>query len=147
MSMGNSVQAVVGLSGFQTEAEGIPMSREHLVRFELTPNFTTEHVALAQKDFEVLARKAAEHPGELAEFHNAVLAHDLPRAQRLAEEIGLTPAQIHDEAGGQIVVAVGVIVILVAAAYLLSGDSPPPPPPPRTHPDAGPPPMDAGVDG
>ena len=52
----------------------------------------------AHRDFEILAKRAAEYPQEMVEFQSAVLA--LPRANQLARDIRITPRQLHDEGGG-----------------------------------------------
>jgi hypothetical protein len=151
MATDHTVQAVIGLSGFRVDSGGFPMSREHVLRFELPPRFDAEHIELARRDFEVLASKAAHYPAELVDFQNAVLAHDLPRAGRLARDIGLTPEQLHEEGGGAAEVALvgGIIAVLILAGAWVASDSPSPPPQPG--PEAGPPPTggpsDAGADG
>ena len=150
MATEQSVQAVIGLSGFRTDSTGLPMSREHFIRLELPPRFDREHIWQAQKDFEILAKRAAEYPQELVEFQNAVLAHDLPRADQLAREIGITFRQLHEEGGGagELALAGGIFAVLLLAAVVLSGDSHPAPPPRPVGPEGGtPPPPDAGADG
>jgi hypothetical protein len=149
MSSEQSVQAVFGLTGFRTYSTGFPTLREHFIRLELPPRFDREHIMQAQKDYEILAKRAAQYPQELVELHNAVLAHDLPRANQLAREIGITPRQLHDEGGGAAESALVVVIVVFLLGYAILSDSPPPPaPPPRpVGPDGGVPPGDAGTNG
>ena len=149
MATEQSVQAVIGLTGFRTYSTGFPTSREQFMRLELPPRFDREHVMQAQRDFEILAKRAAEYPQEMVELQNAVLAYDLPRANQLARDIRITPRQLHDEGGGAAEVAlVGGILVLLLAVVLSSDEPSPPPPPPRpVGPEAGVPPTDAGADG
>jgi hypothetical protein len=138
------VKAVVGITAVETQDSGVRVIGERTVRFDLPALVNAEHVELMQKDFEIIAGLAKEHPEEMVDLHNAILNHDFPTAYRVANQIGLNEERLVAEGGGQKGIAVGILVILVIVAIATSGDESPPPEP--VGPDGGVP-ADGGPDG
>ena len=142
MATTHGVHAVVGLTGFETESDGLRVSRERFARIELPQSIRREHIEVMRKDFEELARIAEQFPDDLVALENAVLENDLPTAIQLAGKVGLSEERIAASGGGKGGVLVG-IAIVVAFGLLLESDTPPPPPPPPPPPTTLPP--DAGT--
>ncbi len=137
------VHVVIGLTGLEAESGDVTISQEQIFRIAMPTSIGSRHIELMQRDCEILAGIAREHPETLATLHNAALNSDFRTANRLANEIGLREERFYAEGGGMWgwIVAAG-IVFLAAAAF--SGDSPPPPQPP---PEPPPRPVDAGTEG
>lgn len=76
----------------------------------------------------------AEHPEDVSELQNAVLAHNFGYATQVAEKIGLTEARLVERGGGKIGIAGGILVALVIYAILSEGHESPPPAPTPPHP-------------
>ena len=132
MATEQSVQAVIGLTGFRTYSTGFPTSREQFMRLELPPRFDREHVMQAQRDFEILAKRAAEYPQEMVELQNAVLAYDLPRAISWPVTSASRRASCTTRAAGPLRSRSWAGSSALLLAVVLSSDEPsPPPPPPR----------------
>jgi hypothetical protein len=138
MSPAYGAQAVVGLTGLETNIDGVVVSSERLMRLQLPDKFTSEQMDRIRSDLAILAETASEKPDEWMAFQNAALARD-PAAARLGDELGLTEDKMLARGGGLILL---VIAIAVAAALLLESDTPPTPAPDGGAPDGGAP--DAG---
>jgi len=141
------VHVVIGLTGLEAESGDVKISQEQVFRIAMPASINSRHIELMQRDCEILAGIAKEHPNTLVTLHNAALNSDLRTANRLADEIGLREERFYTEGGGfwgWIIVA--GIAFLAAAAF--SSDSPSPPqPPPEPPPDPSPGPGDAGTEG
>ena len=136
MSPTYAPQAVVGLTGLETNIDGVAVSAERVFRLQLPDKFTAEQMEQVRNDLAILAQTATEKPEEWMALQNAALARD-PAAPRLARELGLTESQMVAKGGGLVLL---VIAIAIAAALLLESDTPPTPAPAPDGgaPDAGP---------
>ena len=139
------VQAVIGVSGFRAESDGVGVTGERFVRIDLPRTITEEHVTLMQKDLASLAEIAERHPEDMTALQNAVVRHDFHAATQLAEKVGLTEEQLVGRGGGQVGLALGILAGLVVLSLIMSsssgsGDSPPPTPPSSGDLDGGLPP-------
>jgi len=122
MTTRHKVQAVVGLTGFETQFGSFNIQRERLARLDMPEAFTLDHIKRMRRDFELLAGMTRDHPREMVALHNAVLSHDFQLANKIASDIGLNEHSISSQGGGLNWVIAG---IAVAAAILLSSDSGP----------------------
>ena len=147
MSGSYGLQAVVGVTGFRATHGSVTVSGEHFVRIDLPDTATEEHLDLMRNDLRVLTQILDDHPRTLLDIQNAVLRNDIPTANRLANEVGLTEENMVANGGGMwgYILAAAVVI----GAYAAFGghhtetphppDPPPSPPPETTHPpDAGP---------
>ena len=88
-----------------------------------------------QKDLAALAEIVAEHPEDMVDLQNAVLAHNFAYANQVAEKIGLTEEKLVARGGGKAGIAGGILLVLVLYALLSEGhESPPPAPTPPQPP-------------
>jgi hypothetical protein len=145
MATANGVQAVLGLTGLETQSGGVRVLRERYARVDLPQRFGAEHVGLMQKDLEILAGIVKQYPEDVLALQNAVLGHDFATANRLASKIGLTEDKIAANGGGLVGAILGGIALLVVFGLLLESDTPVPPDPqptPTTSPEGG---VDAGT--
>jgi hypothetical protein len=145
MAEQTGVEVVVGLTGFQATTGGVTARGEQFVRVQLPPAVTEEHLELMRNDLRLLSQVLDENPRTLLDIHNAVLRNDMPTANRLAREVGLTEENAQGYGGGMWgYILVAGVIIFAYAAFGGEGESPPPPPPPPPPPtgDAGAP--DAG---
>lgn len=127
MSSSSGPEVIFGLTGLQSNVDGVDVVTERLGRLRLPEKFTPEHMERIRNDLAILAETARDKPEEMTAFQNAVLAQD-PAVPHLADELGLTEEKMAARGGGPVWVVVAVIA--VGAALLLSSDSPTPPPEP-----------------
>lgn len=147
----NGIQAVIGLTGFETDVGGMKLSAERFIRLQLPETITAEHVALMQKDLEALSCLARDYPDQVAALQNAAARNDFGTAARVANEIGMNEEGLRRAGGAQTGVAVAVLAVLVIYALATSGGEgggePEPVGPNPGNGDAGPGPSDAGLPG
>jgi len=121
----NPVQAIVGLSGFQSGLAGLRATEERVVRLELPDTIGSEHVAAMRADFERLADIAGRYPETLAELQNAVMRNDRPAIDQAVDKLGLRPPPATRFIVGEVLVVAGIIGVLLIAGAVMSSDSPP----------------------
>ena len=117
------VQAVIGVSGFRTETDGVGVTGERILRVDLPATITEEHITLMQRDLASLAEIAERHPEDMTALQNAVVRHDFHTATELARKVGLTEEQLVGRGGGQVGIALGIVAVLVVYALIQSSSS------------------------
>jgi hypothetical protein len=124
--LGNDLRptAVMALSGLKGKIGPFELSADHICRLALPKRFDRDHAKRLQRDFELLAAIAREHPQKIVEMQNAALHNDLPRTKRLADEIGLQEERFIREGGGWLLAAIIAVIVAVAiAANQITGSS------------------------
>jgi hypothetical protein len=78
---------------------------------------TPESIVLAQRDFEIIAEKLQQNPGEILKIADALARGKMREGVDVATEIGLTEKDLMAAGGGFafLVVAVVVGILLVAS--------------------------------
>jgi hypothetical protein len=130
-----AIQALFGLSGFQSDVNGIIVTQERIARLQMPETFTAEHLKTAQRDLEILAEVAQAAPDDMAALQNALIQNDFQTARDLTVKLGIDEAQMIAKGGGGVWLVVAVIA--VGAALLLASDSPTPHEPAPVSPDGG----------
>jgi hypothetical protein len=110
----HNITAKIGLTGFSAKLGGINTSSDHEVQLEMPERFNMEHIKVAQRDFEMLAQIAREHPKEMVELQNAVLDHNFPKAKKIADQIGLDEDQFVSRGGGFLYAALVTVAAVLA---------------------------------
>ena len=121
------IEAVIGLTGFETQSGGVGIVTERIARVRLPERMSNEDVEVVRRDLEILAETVKDHGDRFLELQNAVLDHDLPTARRIADELGLTEEKMVARGGGQW----KWIVASAVLGYLLTPEEKPPRPRPK----------------
>ncbi len=110
---------VIGFVGPPAPDYGFDVATGRSVRVEVPKKFTSDQVALAAKDSEIIAGILKDHPHEFEQIVSYVTAGNISKAKKVASEIGLTEKDFVKKRGGCWAV---VIVIAVIAAVALEHD-------------------------
>lgn len=60
--------AVIGLAGLKSQVDRFALSSDHICRIAAPERFDRDHVKRIQRDFELLADIAREHPQKIVEM-------------------------------------------------------------------------------
>jgi hypothetical protein len=101
------VIAVTGAAHAQSKFE---VASGRSVRVDLPETFTADHVSLATRDAEILAGILKENSYEYCQIVNAVATGDFEKAKKMAEQIGLTEANVVRQGGGMWALIIGIAV-------------------------------------
>lgn len=121
MTHSGGTSLCVGLVGTSREINGVPSSRDQLVRLELPAEFDAEKIDLAVNDLQVILSSLQEYRREHLELQNALVQQDFRKVSELLSTVGITEERLRGQ-GGQVWGL--VIAIAVACAVLLSSDNP-----------------------
>jgi hypothetical protein len=103
-------QMTITLARAQRAIAGVRNSAGTNHQIDLTEFSSKQVVTKAQRDFEVFADIFKAHPTEVAELVDLVICGQMSRAHLIAEEIGLTEANLQSKGGGLpwIIIAIAI---------------------------------------
>jgi len=100
---------------------GVPSTRDQLVRVELPSKFDAEKIDLAVNDLQVILSSLRDHRPEHLELQNALVQQDFQKVSELLSAVGITEEKLQAQ-GGQVW---GLVIgIAIACAVLLASDNP-----------------------
>jgi hypothetical protein len=121
MAVSGSSQAVIGLTGVESQVAGMRLFAERFIRADLPSNISGEQLELMHNDLEAITAISRKNPAAMIKVLSAACKHDFATAHRVANDIGLDEENLKRCGGGQVGIALGIIVILVIVA--LASDS------------------------
>jgi hypothetical protein len=133
----HNLHAALGLTGFKTASGGFNISSASTHQIEMPEHFNVDDVRKMQRDCEILAQIAREHPEAMAEMQNAVLNHNFHHAKKIAKKIGLDEDRFIALGGGFWAAVVACIMIGVLLFDQVTGGSEPEPAEPGAGSEAG----------
>jgi len=66
-----------------------------------------------QKDFEIVAELLKKHPKEMESLFNAIVQNNIEKAEKVADEIGLSEHRFAAQGGGLVWVVAGAIGLAI----------------------------------
>jgi hypothetical protein len=117
---------VIGVTGFSAERSDVRIHGEQILRIDIPPTVTEEHLEQMRNDLRVLSGVVAENPQAVMNIQNAVLRNDMVVANDLARSVGLTEENMVANGGGMWgYILVAAVVIGAYAAFSHPSGSPP----------------------
>jgi hypothetical protein len=109
----------VGVSSQMQSQSKFEVAPGRNVHIDLPVQFSTDHIALALRDTEIIQAILKNKPKEMEAIMSSVTTGNFKEAQKLAEEIGLSEDYFIKQGGGMWAL---VILIAVGCALLLAHD-------------------------
>lgn len=109
---------IAGIVGAGSSLDsGYETTVDRTMRFAL-PEFSTDRIATAERDCEILRDILSRCPGELEEIVRALAEGRTKEAREAARSIGIAEESFADQGGGML----ALILLCVACALLLEHD-------------------------